>query len=349
MVNDKIVNSSSSSDFIVPADFSSEWRDITLKQNHSHTQIYTASRYGRRFLLKALAPEASGLTDYRIQQEQEFQLAVQLVHPNIAAIYSLEEISGVGRCIVQEWIDGQTLGEWLQTKPSKTSRERVLNQLMEAMEYIHSRQLVHRDLKSDNILITRNGTNVKLIDFGLSLTDDTLSPLTNDPRKDIIALQQLFPDICPKGSFANIAALRRAINRRKRLIRLLPVILSALLLAAAITLFYLSWHERQIEQRRFETMSEEIDMYIAQERAQLEEIVNRRDSYSTSNIEEMLAYQRDMSDYSRVTQLFDVKRDSITKLYDIDDPLREQFWQMWLHREVDMNNELLPIISAKLK
>ena len=349
MVNDKIVNSSSSSDFIVPADFSSEWRDITLKQNHSHTQIYTASRYGRRFLLKALAPEASGLTDYRIQQEQEFQLAVQLVHPNIAAIYSLEEISGVGRCIVQEWIDGQTLGEWLQTKPSKTSRERVLNQLMEAMEYIHSRQLVHRDLKSDNILITRNGTNVKLIDFGLSLTDDTLSPLTNDPRKDIIALQQLFPDICPKGSFANIAALRRAINRRKRLIRLLPVILSALLLAAAITLFYLSWHERQIEQRRFETMSEEIDMYIAQERAQLEEIVNRRDSYSTSNIEEMLAYQRDMSDYSRVTQLFDAKRDSITKLYDIDDPLREQFWQMWLHREVDMNNELLPILSAKLK
>ena len=349
MVNDKIVNSSSSSDFIVPADFSSEWRDITLKQNHSHTQIYTASRYGRRFLLKALAPEASGLTDYRIQQEQEFQLAVQLVHPNIAAIYSLEEISGVGRCIVQEWIDGQTLGEWLQTKPSKTSRERVLNQLMEAMEYIHSRQLVHRDLKSDNILITRNGTNVKLIDFGLSLTDDTLSPLTNDPRKDIIALQQLFPDICPKGSFANIAALRRAINRRKRLIRLLPVILSALLLAAAITLFYLSWHERQIEQRRFETMSEEIDMYIAQERAQLEEIVNRRDSYSTSNIEEMLAYQRDMSDYSSVTQLFGAKRDSITKLYDIADPLREQFWQMWLHREVDMNNELLPILSAKLK
>ena len=349
MLNDKIVNSSSSSDFIVPADFSSEWRDITLKQNHSHTQIYTASRYGRRFLLKALAPEASGLTDYRIQQEQEFQLAVQLVHPNIAAIYSLEEISGVGRCIVQEWIDGQTLGEWLQTKPSKTSRERVLNQLMEAMEYIHSRQLVHRDLKSDNILITRNGTNVKLIDYGLSLTDDTLSPLTNDPRKDIIALQQLFPDICPKGSFANIAALRRAINRRKRLIRLLPVILSALLLAAAITLFYLSWHERQIEQRRFETMSEEIDMYIAQERAQLEEIVNRRDSYSTSNIEEMLAYQRDMSDYSSVTQLFDAKRDSITKLYDIADPLREQFWQMWLHREVDMNNELLPILSAKLK
>ena len=349
MVNDKIVNSSSSSDFIVPADFSSEWRDITLKQNHSHTQIYTASRYGRRFLLKALAPEASGLTDYRIQQEQEFQRAVQLVHPNIAAIYSLEEISGVGRCIVQEWIDGQTLGEWLQTKPSKTSRERVLNQLMEAMEYIHSRQLVHRDLKSDNILITRNGTNVKLIDFGLSLTDDTLSPLTNDPRKDIIALQQLFPDICPKGSFANIAALRRAINRRKRLIRLLPVILSALLLLAAITLFYLSWHERQIEQRRFETMSEEIDMYIAQERAQLEEIVNRRDSYSTSNIEEMLAYQRDMSDYSRVTQLFDAKRDSITKLYDIADPLREQFWQLWVHREAEMNNELLPILSAKLK
>ena len=349
MVNDKIVNSSSSSDFIVPADFSSEWRDITLKQNHSHTQIYTASRYGRRFLLKALAPEASGLTDYRIQQEQEFQLAVQLVHPNIAAIYSLEEISGVGRCIVQEWIDGQTLGEWLQTKPSKTSRERVLNQLMEAMEYIHSRQLVHRDLKSDNILITRNGTNVKLIDFGLSLTDDTLPPLTNDPRKDIIALQQLFPDICPKGSFANIAALRRAINRRKRLIRLLPVILSALLLAAAITLFYLSWHERQIEQRRFETMTAQVDSYIAEERAHLLEIINNRDSFDATNPTDAQAYVACHEAYSNYVQSRWAVRDSLMNQYEENDPMREQFWQLWVRREAEMNNELLPILSAKLK
>ncbi|MBQ6763904.1 MAG: protein kinase [Paludibacteraceae bacterium] len=212
-----MVDSPSSSGFIVPADFSSEWRDITLTQTRSRTQIYTASRYGRRFVLKGLTSETASLTDYRLQQEQEFQLGIQLVHPNIAATYSLEEIDGVGRCIVQEWIDGVTLGEWLRAKPSKAARKRVFSQLLDALEYIHSLQLVHHDLKPDNILITRNGANVKLIDFGLSATDATITPVPNDPRKDIESLQRLFPDICPKGHFANIAALRKVLNRRNRL------------------------------------------------------------------------------------------------------------------------------------
>ena len=265
-----MVNSPSSSGFIVPADFSSEWRDITLTQTRSRTQIYTASRYGRRFVLKGLTSETASLTDYRLQQEQEFQLGIQLVHPNIAATYSLEEIDGVGRCIVQEWIDGLTLGEWLRTKPSKAARKRVFSQLMDALEYIHSLQLVHHDLKPDNILITRNGANVKLIDFGLSATDATITSVPNDPRKDIEALQRLFPDICPQGHFANISALRKVLNRRNRLMFLLPVLLSAILLAAAAALFYISWQERQSEQLRIDELNAQIAAYEERERAQLE-------------------------------------------------------------------------------
>ena len=265
-----MVDSPSSSGFIVPADFSSEWRDISLLQTRSRTQIYTASRYGRRFVLKALTPDTASLTDYRLQQEQEFQLGIQLVHPNIAATYSLEEIDGVGRCIVQEWIDRITLGEWLRTKPSKAARKRVFSQLMDALEYIHSLQLVHHDLKPDNILITRNGANVKLIDFGLSATDATITPVPNDPRKDIEALQRLFPDICPKGHFANIAALRKVLNRRNRLMFLLPVLLSALLLGAAAALFYISWQERQSEQQRIDELNAQIAAYAERDLAQQE-------------------------------------------------------------------------------
>lgn len=339
----------SSSNFIVPTDFSSEWHDIALVKSHSHTAIYTASRYGRRFVLKSLAPEIASLTDYRLQQEQEFQLGIQLVHPNIAATYSLEEIDGVGRCIVQEWIDGITLSEWLQTKPSKAKQERVLNQLLDALEYLHSLQLVHHDLKADNILITRNGTNAKLIDFGLSATDSILSPVSNDPRKDISALQQLFPDICPKGSFANIAALRRAINRHKRLVLLLPVFLSALLLIAAITLFYLSWYERQKEQLRFEAMTEQVDSYIAQERVHLLEIINLRDSYDSDNTADMQAFAACHEAYSNYVQSRWAVRDSLMNLYPENDQMREQFWQLWVHREAEMNNELIPLLSSKLK
>ena len=334
----------SSSDFIVPTDFSSEWHNIVLIKSHSRTQVYTATRYGRRFVLKSLTPETASLTDYRLQQEQEFQLGIQLVHPNIAATYSLEEIDGVGRCIVQEWIDGVTLGEWLQTKPSKTSRERVLNQVLDALEYIHGLQLVHHDLKTDNILITRNGANAKLIDFGLSAADASVSPVPNNSRKDIESLQKLFPDICPKGSFATIAALRKTINRRKRFIRLLPVFLSALLLAAAVTLFHLSWHERHLEQQRFETMIAQVDSYIAEERAHLLEIINRRDSFDDAQ-----AYVACLEAYSNYVQSRWAVRDSLMNLYEENDPLREQCWQYWVHQEAQMNTELMDILSSKLQ
>ena len=339
----------SSSDFIVPTDFSSEWHNIAHIKSHSRTQVYTATRYGRRFVLKSLTPETASLTDYRLQQEQEFQLGVQLVHPNIAATYSLEEIDGVGRCIVQEWIDGVTLGEWLQTKPSKTSRERVLNQVLDALEYIHGLQLVHHDLKTDNILITRNGANAKLIDFGLSAADASVSPVPNNSRKDIESLQKLFPDICPKGSFATIAALRKTINRRKRFVRLLPVFLSALLLAAAVTLFYLSWHERHLEQQRFETMIAQVDSYIAEERAYLLEMINSCDTIDSNNPIDAQAYVACLEAYSNYVQSRWAVRDSLMNLYEENDPLREQCWQYWVRQEAQMNTELMDILSSKLQ
>ena len=339
----------SSSDFIVPADFSSEWQHIQFVKANSKNEIYTAMRYGRRYVLKKLTGDYARLTNYEMQQEQEFLNSIQLVHPNIAATYAFEEIEGVGRCIVMEWIDGVTLGEWLQTKPSKAARERVFMQIVDALEYIHRLQLVHHDVKGDNILVTHNGQNAKLIDFGLSQTDDMLTAVPNNPYDDISALQRLFPDLCPKGSFATIAALRNAINRRKRFIRLLPVILSALLLAAAITLFYLSWHERQKEQQRFEAMTAQVDAYIDKERAYLLEIINSRDTYDASNEEDREAYALCNKQYSEYVQSQWLIRDSLMNLYPENDPLREQLWQLWVRREGEMNTELLSLLSAKLK
>jgi len=339
----------SSSAFIVPTDFSSEWRDITLVAERAHAVIYTATRYGRRFVLKALPPEYADLTDYRSQQEQEFQMGVQLVHPNIAASYSLEQVDGVGRCIVQEWINGVTLCKWLQTKPTKAARERVFGQLMDALEYLHGIQLVHHDLKADNILITRNGANVKLIDFGLSATDATLSPVPNDPRTDIQALQRLFPSFVPCGQFANIAALRSAIRRRKRIVRMLPVIFSFLLLSVAVAFFYLSWHERYANQQRFAEMTTLVDYCIAHERAQLEELANRPVSFDSNDADDMTAYRNYINEHTVLRQQQWVIRDSIMATYPEDDPLREQFFQYWSRKESDLDKEIYPRLTDKLK
>ena len=341
--------SDSSSAFIVPADFSAEWRDLSLIQKRARTLVYVGTRYGRRFVLKALAPEYADLTDYRLQQEQEFQLGLQLVHPNIAATYSLEPIEGTGRCIVQEWIDGVTLGEWIQTKPSKAAQEHVFNQLLDALEYMHGLQLVHHDLKADNILVTRNGTNVKLIDFGLSALDATRSLVPNDPRMDIEAVRNLFPSLFPKGDFADIAALRRTIQRRQRIKQTWPVLLSVVLLIAAATLFYLSWHERHAGQQRYDTMTEQVNRYMDAEREQLLVIINREETYNLRNTDEYSAYHTCWKDINALRAQQWAIRDSIAALYPENAPLREQFIQLWNRREEELNAELYPLLTTKAR
>lgn len=339
----------SSSDYIVPADFSSEWQDISIAHTRTHTVIYTATRYGRRFLLKALSPDVASLTNYQMQQEQEFQLGIQLVHPNIAATYSIEEIEGVGRCIVQEWIDGVTLGEWLQTNPSRQARERAFAQTLDAVEYLHSLQLVHHDLKADNILITRHGSNVKLIDFGLSAVDATLSPVDNNPCADIQALKQLFPSLCPAGQFDNIAALRRTLQRRKRLVSLLPVLVSIVLLSTAALFFYLSWHERYDEQMRYEKMVELVDAHIAREKELITELVNRPDSFDSHSAAGMIAYAAYLDEYTQMRQQQWEIRDSLIATYPENDMLREQLFTRWTNKESELDKEFYSQILGKRK
>lgn len=350
----------SSSSFITPAEFSAEWRDITLLQERSYTAIYTASRYGRRFVLKTLSSACAELTDYRLQQEQEFQLGIQLVHPNIVATYALEEIDGVGRSIVQEWIDGITLGEWLTTQPKKDERERVLNQLLDALDYLHGLQLVHHDLKADNILITRNGSNVKLIDFGLAATDSTLSPVPNDPKRDIQRVGQLIEIIlpnkygrivkkCKKGDFSTINAIQMAIYNRNRIVRIIPIVLSILLFIVAALLFYSSWNAKRVEQERYNTMVTQIDYYMLQKQDIFSEILSRYEFFDISNPQGMLAYQSCMEEITEQQQAQWGIRDSIMNSYDANDPLREQFWQIWTRKEVELTNNVLQALNDKIK
>ena len=329
----------SDSGFIAPHTISTNWSDIALFQQRNHNMLYHAKRYGKHFVLKGLSTDCQSLTDHLLMQEKEFAFGVSLSHPHIAEIYSLENVEGCGRCIVMEYVDGTTLAEWLTTNPSKAARQRVMVQLLDALEYIHSLQLVHHDLKSSNILITRNGLNVKLIDFGLSNTDSTSD--NNNSTTDIQLLANvltlLFPNryrsivrACKRGTYANIAALKQAFHRRQIWQKSIPYIVSAICVIVSSILSFQYISNKLREQQMLKT----VNYHVNQEISQLQ--------YAADTCSTYLALVQ--QHYPTLWEKSALVRDSIADLYADDPALRLQCIETWTlifgERFMELDNQI---------
>ena len=154
------------------SEFSDVWSEPELISSKEYNAIYVATRFGRRYILKALAEPYRESTPHIELLRKEFSIGVGLDHPNIVRILDFGHMDSIGWYIQMEYIDGITLDQFIETRPTKYVRKRVLDQLLDSLAFLHERQIIHRDIKPSNIIITRNGSTVKLIDFGVSDTDD---------------------------------------------------------------------------------------------------------------------------------------------------------------------------------
>ena len=94
-----------------------------------------------------------------------------------------------------EHIDGETLKSLINRKAlTHELGRKIILQLMNALEYMHSKQIIHRDLKPSNIMITHTGQNVKIIDFGLSDSDAFFILKHPAGTTGFIAPEQFMPD-----------------------------------------------------------------------------------------------------------------------------------------------------------
>jgi serine/threonine protein kinase len=131
-------------------------------------EVYRArdTRLGRDVAIKILARQFTDHSDQLTRFEREARVLASLNHPNIGAIYGVEESKG-GRALVLELVEGDTLAQKISGRISIDQILSIARQIADALDVAHEKGIVHRDLKPANIKITPGGV-VKVLDFGLA-------------------------------------------------------------------------------------------------------------------------------------------------------------------------------------
>ena len=241
--------------------------DYELLSDSGHNLVYRAQMGGKWVVLKAAKPTEGEQTRNQLLLEREFEIMHRL-----DSIYAVQTISMVddpqlGRAILMEYVHGRSLDKFVAEKPSIAERRRVADELMEALIFLHERQIVHGDLKPSNILITDSGNHVRLIDFGFADneayiaknigTSPSISTKEHLPtdvlltERDIYALGKmlalLFPHFAKpiirrclasdRSRYTSVRQVRAALHRYWRMRWLLPLILAFVTIIAFVIVF----------------------------------------------------------------------------------------------------------------
>src|SRR5256884_5230600 len=137
--------------------------------------VYKApdKKLGRTVVLKVLPPELTARETNLKRFDREARLASALDHPNICTIFDLDEVEGV-HFIAMQHVEGRNVRQLVNGRPLElNSALRIAIQVTDALTAAHARGIIHRDIKSGNVLVTDAG-QVKVLDFGLAkLLDET--------------------------------------------------------------------------------------------------------------------------------------------------------------------------------
>src|SRR5699024_824699 len=123
----------------------------------------------RAVAVKVLRPEYANDDEFIQRFHREAQSATSLLHPNIVNIYDVGEEEDI-LYMAMEYVDGMTLKEYIQAYgPIEVEKTlEIMKQITSAIAHAHANDIVHRDIKPQNILMDKDG-NVKVTDFGIAV------------------------------------------------------------------------------------------------------------------------------------------------------------------------------------
>lgn len=132
-------------------------------------EIRRFQRWGKWFALKRLRPELQSDPRLVAALEKEFDLGIRLDHPGMVRYFE-KGSDAQGPYLIEEYIDGQTLANWsAEHRPLPDADvRRLMGELCDAVGYLHEAGIVHADLGPGNVLVTRQGSHIKLIDLGFA-------------------------------------------------------------------------------------------------------------------------------------------------------------------------------------
>ena len=144
--------------------------------------VYKAKchRLNRLVAIKILKSDLAQNEEFRRRFNAESQAVAQLSHPNIVSVYDVSR-GGDMEYIVMELIDGITLKQYMEKRGQLNWREALhfITQIMKALSHAHSRGIIHRDIKPQNIMVLRDGS-VKVADFGIACLANSANTLTQE-------------------------------------------------------------------------------------------------------------------------------------------------------------------------
>lgn len=208
-------------------------------------EAYRVKIYGKLHFLKKLKPEHEDNILFREALRKEFEIGFRLEHPNIVRYVSFHDDE-----ILMEYVDGEDLLAFLKNHPTyfedAEDFDKFVGQFLSALQYLHDNQVLHLDLKPENIMLTRIGCDVKVVDLGCCYSDtfvdstgyttqyaapEQLAGRKVDVRTDIYAvgkILELLPhhptiynkvikrclDKNPQNRYQTIAELQKALSVR---------------------------------------------------------------------------------------------------------------------------------------
>lgn len=183
------------------ADLQEKWTEIEHlpEWDEEYYLVYTAKKFGKWVMLKTLRPEYKDDHEHQAMLEREFEVRYNLAHAHIIMINDLEEVPGLGRCIITDDVYGDSLSKLIDKKEvTPEIVNKIARDLSDAIDYVQTNHIVHDPIRPETVIFTENVRNLKVIDVGF---DRKRAMAPADVKDDIRAFGRVLSaalDACPE-------------------------------------------------------------------------------------------------------------------------------------------------------